>query len=247
MDISLQKSAPIVGLLVVLLLVGAGCSYEEPKVQTPSGDQPAAQDTGDLLHNQPAATSTPETPVVSGEATNITTPPALLEGTSYTRKSGESVGAFAYRTLQDMPGDWKMAHEAVEVWAAGAPHSIVVAYQEEGMAAQGFHSYVLVSADLGNKVKYTKIDLPDTYKGEAYTQVQAVWSQWGGKKPYPDKLFILVSQMTGIGPGAAKPWYETYVYEWTGSNWQVNTQLSKELFNLYPAGKVKEKLNQLDY
>lgn len=235
MNTSLHKNISIIGLLTALLLIGAGCGYEGPKAQTPPSDQPAA-------------TSTVETPEVNNKTVTVTTtPPAPLTGTSYTRKSGESVGAFAYRTLQDMSGDWKMTHEAVEVWAAGAPRSIVVTYQEEGMAAQGFHGYVLVSADAGAGVKYTKVDLPDAYKGEAYTNVQAVWSQWGGKKSHPDKLFILVSQMTGIGPGAATPWYETYVYEWTGSNWQVNTQLSKELFNLYPAGKVKEKLNQLDY
>ncbi len=144
--------------------------------------------------------------------------------------------------------DWDEEHGALDVNAdlVAEEHGFVALYTDalsrrpidhfKGYAA----SYLTRHSDA-----YTLYEL-ERYESEFRTDVEAVF--------YKDvidnrgkEIFVLVSQMTGIGPEGATPWYETVVYalneEQTGY-FRVKS-IEEQLSNLYPSEAVKEKLNQL--
>ncbi len=87
--------------------------------------------------------------------------------------------------------------------------------------------------------------MPEAYRGEAYTIVKAVFFANADADKQDQEIFILASQLTDIGPGAAEPTYETYVYDWNGKEFYSLRSLEKQLVGLNSAPAVKEKLKQL--
>lgn len=90
---------------------------------------------------------------------------------------------------------------------------------------------------------YNRYELPQPPESEFRTTVEAVLFENIDADPARE-LLVLCSLMTGIGRDGAKPWYETFVFDWDGGRFQPREAIRRRLHGLRTAAQVRQRLRR---
>lgn len=160
--------------------------------------------------------------------------PALAADTVVWR-AGDSLQAFAQAQLA--AGEALAHPPLLGEFGPGRGNIIILATSELGALS----GQVLVPTR--DPHHYNRYALPPPPESEFHTMVAAVLFENVDADP-AHELLVLCSLMTGIGRDGAKPWYETFVWDWDGSRFQPREDIRRWLHGLQTAQQVRQRLRR---
>ena len=157
------------------------------------------------------------------------------------QKSANRIAAAVYSD-----DNWQNRHQGLEVTGEVMfeEHGLLSLYADAASRMPVTHVKGFAAVYPHRHADRYDLYLLERYESEFHADVEAVFYQDIDGDKYKE-IFVLISQMTGVGPEGAIPWYETLVYKLKDDVYIRLPDVEKQLHNLYPSSAVKQKLNQL--
>jgi len=157
-----------------------------------------------------------------------------------TRKDGETLRSFCSRIL---PEATEFAHPPLQLKIGPVADNIVVFYRHTEEGNENFTGWVLMP-DRSHGGSYRKYTLPPMFEvPKTFTiDIKAVFG--AGVRNNPDRNLVVLYEYHHNGRPQDSG-YASYVFQWTGNDFQVRKKLWEALAGVRTAAAVRHKLRTL--
>src|SRR5437660_6437158 len=159
---------------------------------------------------------------------------------SLIRKDGEPLTDFCQRIV---PAGMEFAHPPLQVKIGPVSNNIVVLFRLTDNTNENFTGWVLVP-DTSNAHSYTKYVLPPMFEApDSFSiEIKAVFGAQLANQAGRDLVVLYEYHRNGRPQDSG---HASYVYYWTGKDFQLRDKLWEKLAGLRTASAVRQKLRTL--